>query len=79
MPSGAVVLADEYAGEPGASSVTWAADIAMRKTSTDVVVAGSAYPATSGDREGEGRRPHGRSADVISRFRRPGPGSRSWA
>lgn len=48
-----VVLADEYAGEPGASSVAYASDLAIGKASTDVVLTGSAYPPQPGAREGE--------------------------
>ena len=48
-----VELADVFTGEPGASSLAYASDLAIRKTSTDVVLAGSAYPARAGDREGE--------------------------
>lgn len=48
-----VELADQYAGEPGASSVTYASDLSIHKRATDVLFAGSAYPARPGDREGE--------------------------
>lgn len=48
-----VELADVFTGEPGASSVAYASDVALRKTGTDVVLAGHAYPARPGDREGE--------------------------
>jgi hypothetical protein len=49
----AVVLADEFTGEPGASSLAYASDLAIRKESTDVVLMGSAYPPEPGAREGE--------------------------
>jgi hypothetical protein len=48
-----VELADRYVGEPGVSSVAYASDLALHKTATDVVLAGHAYPARTGDREGE--------------------------
>jgi len=48
-----VTLADEFVGEPGASSLAYASDLALHKTSTDVVLTGSAYPARAGDREGQ--------------------------
>jgi hypothetical protein len=48
-----VALADTFTGEPGASSVAYASDLALHKASTDVVLAGSAYAARPGDREGE--------------------------
>ena len=48
-----VELADTFTGEPGESSVAYASDLAIRKTSTDVVLVGSAYPARAGEREGE--------------------------
>lgn len=48
-----VELADTFAGEPGASSVAYASDLALGKTSTDVVLTGAAYPRRAGDREGE--------------------------
>lgn len=48
-----VELADVFTGEPGASSVAYASDVALRKTGTDVVLAGHTYPARPGDREGE--------------------------
>jgi hypothetical protein len=37
-------LADEYAGEPGASSITYAAEAGLSKPSTDVLMRGHAYP-----------------------------------
>lgn len=48
-----VVLADTFVGEPGASSIAYASDLSFGKTSTDVVLVGSAYPSRAGDREGE--------------------------
>lgn len=48
-----VELADQYAGEPGASSLTYASDLAIHKQATDVVFTGHAYPQRPGDREGE--------------------------
>ena len=48
-----VELADVFMGEPGASSVAYASDLSVRKTATDVVLTGHAYPARPGDREGE--------------------------
>ncbi len=48
-----VELADVFTGEPGASSVAYASDVSLRKSGTDVVLAGHAYPARPGDREGE--------------------------
>ena len=48
-----VELADVFTGEPGASSVAYASDLALHKTATDVVLAGHAYPSRAGDREGE--------------------------
>ncbi|WP_412062085.1 DUF2169 domain-containing protein [Rubrivirga sp. IMCC45206] len=47
-----VAFADAYSGEPGASSVAYASDLAIDKGSTDVVLTGSAYPRRAGDREG---------------------------
>lgn len=47
-----VELADTFVGEEGASSVAYASDLAIRKTSTDVVLVGSAYPGEPGAREG---------------------------
>lgn len=48
-----IVLADEFTGDPGGSSVAYASDLAICKTSTDVVLVGSAYPAAPGARQGE--------------------------
>ncbi|PAP75732.1 DUF2169 family type VI secretion system accessory protein [Rubrivirga marina] len=48
-----VQLADTFVGEEGASSVAYASDLAIGKTSTDVVLTGAAYPRRPGDREGE--------------------------
>jgi hypothetical protein len=48
-----VTLGDEFAGDPGESSVTYASDLAMHKSSTDVILAGSAFPPQPGAREGE--------------------------
>ncbi|GAB5537527.1 MAG: hypothetical protein Rubg2KO_37760 [Rubricoccaceae bacterium] len=48
-----VALADEFVADPSTSSVTYASDLAIGKTSTDVVLTGSAYPSRAGDREGE--------------------------
>ena len=48
-----VQLADTFVGEEGASSVAYASDLAIGKTSTDVVLMGAAYPREPGDREGE--------------------------
>lgn len=48
-----VELADVFSGEPGASSLAYASDLAVRKTATDVVLIGHAYPVRPGDREGE--------------------------
>ncbi len=48
-----VELADVFSGEPGASSLAYASDLAVRKTATDVVLAGHAYAARPGDRESE--------------------------
>lgn len=48
-----VAFADTFTGEPGASSVAYASDLAIGKASTDVVLAGAAYPRRAGDREGE--------------------------
>jgi len=48
-----VELADTFVGEPGASSLAYASDLSIGKTSTDVVLVGSAYPSRVGDRESE--------------------------
>lgn len=48
-----VALADEFTGEPGESSVAYASDLAIGKTSTDVILTGSAYPRHAGATEGE--------------------------
>lgn len=48
-----VQMADQFAGEPGASSVVYASDLALHKASTDVVLTGSAYPGQAGARDGE--------------------------
>ena len=48
-----VEFADRFAGEPGASGLAYASDLALHKTATDVVLAGHAYPSRAGDREGE--------------------------
>ncbi len=47
-----VAMGDTFVGEAGTSSVAYASDLAIGKTSTDVVVAGSAYPR-QGSVEGE--------------------------
>lgn len=48
-----VELADQFAGEPGMSSITYASDLAIHKSSTDVILSGAAYPSEPGAREGE--------------------------
>ena len=48
-----VALGDEFVGDPGTSSLAYASDISIGKTSTDVILTGSAYPSRAGDREGE--------------------------
>ena len=47
-----VQLADTFVGEEGVSSIAYASDLAIGKTSTDVVLTGSAYPSAPGAREG---------------------------
>ena len=44
-----VRLADEYHGEPGKSSLRHAADSALLKPATDVLLQGNAYPRQKGD------------------------------
>lgn len=48
-----VELADQFTGEPGRSSLAYASDLAIHKTSTDIVLTGSAYPPGASAREGE--------------------------
>src|SRR5262245_26035746 len=40
---------DRYHGEPGTSSLLYEADAALRKTATDVVLIGHAYPIRKGN------------------------------
>lgn len=42
-----LVMADEYHGEPGASSLRYASDLAPEKRGTDVVLIGSAYASSA--------------------------------
>lgn len=46
-----IELVDQYAGEPGDSSVLYASDFSINKTGTDVAVLGHAYPVRLSDGE----------------------------
>lgn len=48
-----VEFADRYHGDPEVTSIAYASDLAIGKTSTDVVLAGGAYPGRSGAAEAE--------------------------
>lgn len=48
-----VAMGDTFVGEAGASSIDYASDLTIGKTSTDVIVTGSAYPYQAGGVEGE--------------------------
>lgn len=44
-----IALVDQYTGEPGLSSITYASDFSINKTATDVAVLGHAYPVRPRD------------------------------
>ncbi len=48
-----VEFADRYDGDPATTSISYASDLAVGKTSTDVVLMGAAYPRQPGATEGE--------------------------
>ncbi len=45
-----IVVADEYHGEPGFSSIKLTGDLSLYKPKADVIVSGCAYPRQPGDR-----------------------------
>jgi hypothetical protein len=45
-----IVWADEYSGEPGASSVSYEADVALFKPAADAVLLADAWPRSASDR-----------------------------
>ncbi len=46
-----IELTDQYVGDPGESSISYASDFSFNKAGTDVAVLGHAYPLRSGDAE----------------------------
>ena len=69
-----VELVDQYVGDPGESSVSYASDFSINKAGTDVAVVGHAYPTGQHDAEVSAGIEVGRVQKLVKVF-----GDRTWS